>query len=94
MPIVTPRPSAFGLSFTKSTAPVSKDGLYGFFAGVLLPGAAYEPEAPFEPFAVSPAGVGSSSSISWRRSMPCTEESFSAALIAASALAVGTVART
>ncbi len=37
-PMVTPRPSAFGFFFTKSTAPVSKDGLYGFFAGVSLPG--------------------------------------------------------
>ncbi len=37
--MVTPRPSAFGFFFTKSTAPVSKDGLYGFSAGVFLPGA-------------------------------------------------------
>lgn len=40
MPMVTPRPSDFGCCFTKSTAPVSKDGLYGFLAGVFLPGAA------------------------------------------------------
>ncbi len=39
MPMVMPRPSAFGFCLTKSTAPVSKDGLYGFFAGVFLPGA-------------------------------------------------------
>ncbi len=39
-PMVIPRPSAFGCCFTKSTAPVSKDGLYGFFAGVFLSGAA------------------------------------------------------
>lgn len=40
MPMVIPRPSAFGFFATKSTAPVSKDGLYGFFAGVFLFGAA------------------------------------------------------
>ncbi|CAM5384434.1 hypothetical protein SGLAM104S_03309 [Streptomyces glaucescens] len=39
MPMVMPRPSAFGWSSTKSTAPVSKDGLYGFSAGVSSPGA-------------------------------------------------------
>ncbi len=39
MPMVMPRPSAFGFFFTKSTAPVSKDGLYGFSAGVFLFGA-------------------------------------------------------
>ncbi len=39
MPMVMPRPSAFGWSSTKSTAPVSKDGLYGFSAGVFFPGA-------------------------------------------------------
>ncbi|MCP9997721.1 hypothetical protein LUX34_22300 [Streptomyces werraensis] len=39
MPMVTPRPSALGFFFTKSTAPVSKDGLYGFFAGVFRSGA-------------------------------------------------------
>ncbi len=38
-PMVMPRPSAFGWSSTKSTAPVSKEGLYGFSAGVFLPGA-------------------------------------------------------
>lgn len=38
MPMVTPRPSACGFLATKSTAPVSKDGLYGFFVGVSLPG--------------------------------------------------------
>lgn len=39
MPMVMPRPSAFGFFFTKSTAPVSKDGLYGFSAGVRRSGA-------------------------------------------------------
>lgn len=39
MPMVIPRPSDFGFFATKSTAPVSKDGLYGFSAGVFLPGA-------------------------------------------------------
>ncbi|CAM5605703.1 hypothetical protein SBADM41S_04799 [Streptomyces badius] len=38
--MVIPRPSAFGFFATKSTAPVSNDGLYGFFAGVFLFGAA------------------------------------------------------
>jgi hypothetical protein len=46
------------------------------------------------PFAVSALGVGSSSAISCRRSMACTEDSFAAAAIAESALPVGTVART
>ncbi len=39
MPMVTPRPSAFGFCRTKSTAPVSKEGLYGLTAGVFLSGA-------------------------------------------------------
>ncbi len=37
--MVMPRPSAFGFFSTNSTAPVSKDGLNGFFAGVFAPGA-------------------------------------------------------
>ncbi len=37
--MVIPRPSASGCFSTKSTAPVSKEGLYGFVAGVFLPGA-------------------------------------------------------
>ena len=94
MPMVTPRPSAFGWSSTKSTAPVSKDGLYGFSAGVFFPGAGYVPFAALAPLAVSALGVGSSRGISSRRSMPCTEDSLAAAAIAESALAVGTVART
>lgn len=95
-PMVTPRPSAFGFFFTKSTAPVSKDGLYGFSAGVFLFGAAYVLAVAEDaaPFAVSALGVGSSSAMSWRRSMACTEDSFAAAAIAESAFAVGTVART
>lgn len=95
--MVTPRPSAFGFCLTKSTAPVSKDGLNGFFAGVFAPGAVEAALAPLAfaaPFTVSAAGVGSSSSISCLRSMPWTEESFVAALSAASALPVGRVART
>lgn len=94
--MVTPRPSALGWSFTKSTAPVSKDGLYGFSAGVFLPGARYvvAVEVLLPCFAVSALGVGSSSAISWRRSIPCTEDSFAAAAMAASARPVGTVART
>lgn len=90
-------PSALGFFFTKSTAPVSKDGLYGFFAGVFLSGAAY-PLAllplPLAAFVVSAAGVGSSSRISSLRSTPYTLESLVAAAMAASALPVGTVART
>lgn len=38
--MVIPRPSASGCFSTNSTAPVSNDGLYGFFAGVFLFGAA------------------------------------------------------
>ncbi len=89
--MVMPRPSAFGWSFTKSTAPVSKDGLYGFSAGVFLFGAEAAVAAAVD-FFVSTAG--SSRGISSRRSMPCTEESFVAAAMAESALPVGTVART
>ncbi len=94
--MVTPRPSAFGWSSTKSTAPVSKDGLYGFSAGVRLFGAAAAAVVPLPaaPLTVSALGVGSSSGMSWRRSMPCTEDSFAAAAMAESALPVGTVART
>lgn len=51
-------------------------------------------EALLPCLAVSALGVGSSSAISWRRSIPCTEESFAAAAMAESALLVGTVART
>ncbi len=91
MPMVTPRPSAFGCSSTKSTAPVSKDGLYGFSAGVFLSG---PPEAALPDGDFVPFGVGSSSWISWRRSIACTEESLAAAAMAESALPVGTVART
>ncbi|CAM5581122.1 hypothetical protein SCYAM73S_02558 [Streptomyces cyaneofuscatus] len=39
-PMVIPRPSAVGFFSTNSTAPVSKEGLYGLAAGVFLPGAA------------------------------------------------------
>ncbi len=91
MPMVMPRPSAFGCSLTKSTAPVSKDGLYGFAVGVFRsgPGRAAAGEPDFVP-----SGAGSSSGISCLRSMACTEESLAAAAMAASARAVGTVART
>ncbi len=66
MPMVTPRPSACGFFSTKSTAPVSKDGLYGFFAGVFLSGAAYVSAAVFltVPVSRSASGRGSGSWIS------------------------------
>ncbi|CAM5441825.1 hypothetical protein STANM309S_03017 [Streptomyces tanashiensis] len=97
MPMVTPRPSAFGCSLTKSTAPVSCEGLYGFFAGVFLPGAGYVVVTVVPataPVAAPASGVGSSSAISAWRSTDWTEESWVAALMAAAALAVGRVART
>ncbi len=95
--MVTPRPSALGWLSTKSTAPVSWEGLYGFLAGVFLAGAGYvfatvvPSTGPVGPPA---SGRGSSSGISAWRSTAWTEESLVAALMAASALAVGRVART
>lgn len=86
-----------GCSLTKSTAPVSWDGLYGFFAGVSRPGAGYVRVTVVPvtaPVAAPASGVGSSSGISAWRSTDWTEESFVAARMAASALAVGRVART
>ncbi len=96
MPMVTPRPSASGWSSTKSTAPVSKAGWYGFFAGVRASGPGYFRSLASEraPCAASARGVGSGSGTSCLRSMPWTEASFLASSMAASALAVGTVART
>ncbi len=96
-PMVTPRPSARGWLSTKSTAPVSWDGLYGFFAGVFRLGAGYvflTVVPSTGPVAPPVSGRGSSSGISAWRSTAWTEESSVAARMAASALAVGRVART